>query len=72
MHGFALNVNTDVSYFSHIVPCGMPELNVSSVSLELGRRVEVLESARATGRLVAGTLGLRPEWMEAAEVRADL
>ncbi len=32
MHGFALNVNLDLSYFNHIVPCGMPDATVTSVS----------------------------------------
>ena len=31
-HGFALNVTTDLSYFSHIVPCGMPTVTMTSVA----------------------------------------
>ena len=34
-HGFALNVTTDLSYFSHIVPCGMPAVTMTSVAREL-------------------------------------
>ena len=35
MHGFALNVNTDLSYFDHIVPCGIQGKGVTSMSKEL-------------------------------------
>ncbi len=36
MHGFALNVNTGMDYFSNIVPCGIPDKQVTSLSKELG------------------------------------
>lgn len=39
MHGFALNVNTDLSYFEHIVPCGIVGKNVTSISVETGSKV---------------------------------
>ncbi len=39
MHGFALNVNTDLSYFSNIVPCGIPDKKVTSIKTELGYAV---------------------------------
>lgn len=44
-HGFALNVCPDLSYFDHIVPCGMPDSRVTSLSLELGHQVAVSEVA---------------------------
>lgn len=45
MHGFALNVNTDLGYFNHIVPCGIadPAKTVTSMSALLGRTVPLAE-----------------------------
>ena len=45
MHGFALNVNPDKSYFDHIVPCGMPEAPVTTMALELSTKITVAEVA---------------------------
>jgi lipoyl(octanoyl) transferase len=35
-HGFALNVSTDLSLFTHILACGIPDKGVTSMALELG------------------------------------
>lgn len=43
MHGFAFNINTDLSYFSHIVPCGIGDRQVTSLSKVLGRPIDIEE-----------------------------
>ncbi len=40
MHGIALNVNSDLSYFNHIVPCGIVDKAVTSMEQELGKKVD--------------------------------
>ena len=40
MHGFALNINTDLSYFDYIVPCGIQGKGVTSIAKELNREVD--------------------------------
>ena len=43
MHGFAFNVNTDLSYFEHIVPCGISDRGVTSLGKILGRTIPMDE-----------------------------
>jgi lipoyl(octanoyl) transferase len=43
MHGFAFNVNTDLSYFNHIIPCGIVNKQVTSLQQELGRELDMQE-----------------------------
>ena len=43
MHGFALNVNPDLSAYSKIVPCGIADAKVTSLSAELGRSITIDE-----------------------------
>jgi lipoyl(octanoyl) transferase len=43
MHGIALNVNTDLNYFNHIVPCGIVDKSVTSMQKELGKEVEMTD-----------------------------
>lgn len=43
MHGFAFNINTDLSYFSGIIPCGIKDKDVTSLQRELGRKIEIAE-----------------------------
>jgi len=43
MHGFALNVNTNLDYFDHIIPCGIQNKQVTSMEKELGYTVDYSE-----------------------------
>lgn len=43
MHGFALNINTDLDYFNYIIPCGIQNKRVTSLKEELGRPVDLEE-----------------------------
>jgi lipoyl(octanoyl) transferase len=43
MHGFAFNVNTDLSYFDYIIPCGIQNKQVTSLQKELGRSLNMSE-----------------------------
>jgi lipoyl(octanoyl) transferase len=56
-HGFALNVSTDLSYFSAIVPCGIGDHAVGSISAELGRAVTMPEAESAVTRHFAHRFG---------------
>ena len=41
MHGFAMNVNTDLKYFSYINPCGFTDKGVTSMEKELGKKIDM-------------------------------
>jgi lipoyl(octanoyl) transferase len=43
MHGFALNVNPDLSAFRTIVPCGITDADVTSLEIELNRAITIEE-----------------------------
>jgi len=44
MHGFAFNINSDLNYFTNIIPCGITDKAVTSLDKELGRPVEMKEA----------------------------
>jgi lipoyl(octanoyl) transferase len=56
MHGFALNCDCDLEAFSAIVPCGIADAGVTSLSAELGRRVTVDDVAEHVADAVRDTL----------------
>lgn len=43
MHGFALNVNTDLNYFKNIIPCGIQNKQVTSIEKELNKKISLEE-----------------------------
>ena len=43
MHGFAFNINADLSYFGNIIPCGIVDKQVTSMQKELGREMDMEE-----------------------------
>jgi lipoate-protein ligase B len=59
-HGFALNVTTDLSYFAAIIPCGMPDVHMTSIAQELGRsNVALNEVAGLVAAHLAATFCLQ-------------
>ena len=54
-HGLAFNVNADMSYFNHIVPCGITDKAVTSLEKELGRKVDMEEIKRRFKKYFAET-----------------
>ena len=62
MHGFALNVSPDLSFFDHIVPCGMPGARVTSMAQELGQEIAVSDVIPAISQAFGGEFGIDVEW----------
>ena len=56
MHGFALNCEPDLSAFTKIVPCGISDADVTSLSRELGRRVSIADVVDPTLRALEHSL----------------
>lgn len=72
MHGLALNLNTDLSFFDHIVPCGIRNRGVTSLAKELGRPVDEAEARARFLHYFAEGFGADVALREGAEARAFL
>lgn len=57
MHGIGFNVNSDLSYFSHIVPCGIDDKAVTSMEQELGKPLDFQEVSDVLKRMLADQFG---------------
>jgi lipoyl(octanoyl) transferase len=66
-HGFALNVNTDLSFFNLIVPCGIAAKPVTSMERELGREVELAAVAESVSRNFGSVFGSQMLWVETVD-----
>lgn len=58
MHGFALNVNTDLEYFNYIHPCGFVDKGVTSIAKELGRDMDMQEVKEVVRRNFEDIFGM--------------
>jgi len=65
MHGLALNANSDLSHFDLIVPCGIADKAVTSLSAELGRTVGVTDVVEPLARHLAALYDADIEWRDA-------
>jgi lipoyl(octanoyl) transferase len=66
-HGFALNVNTDLSYFDLIIPCGITNKPVTSMGRELNSKVSLEEVARSVARNFGTIFHSQILWVESLD-----
>jgi lipoyl(octanoyl) transferase len=63
-HGFALNVNTDLTYFNLIIPCGIAAKPVTSMQKELGKELEMTAVAESISRNFSKVFSTQILWLE--------
>jgi lipoyl(octanoyl) transferase len=63
-HGFALNVNTDLSYFDLIIPCGIPSRPVTSMARELARALDMNQVAESVSRNFGQVFSSQILWVD--------
>lgn len=61
MHGFALNVNTDLSYFNHIVPCGISDKAVTSMQKLLKKQIKRVDVKKSIVNHLSELFGVTPK-----------
>src|SRR5258708_19269622 len=66
-HGFALNVNTDLSCFDLIVPCGIRAKPVTSMKTELRRELDMDEVAQSVSPSFGSLFGSQMRWVETVD-----
>ena len=66
-HGFALNVNTDLSYFNLIIPCGITAKPVTSMQRELGRPLDLNAVAESISRNFGTVFSSQMLWVDTLE-----
>ena len=66
-HGIALNVNTDLSFFNLIIPCGIASKPVTSMENELGRAIPLQDVAHALSRNFGAVFGSQILWLDSLD-----
>ena len=66
MHGFALNVTTDLRAYDAIVPCGIPDKDVTSLTREIGHTLPMAEVVQRAGTVFAEVFGATATWHDGA------